>query len=133
MSVNPPCVAHCDVSAHLSCHSWLLREALRYGDKWSKRWAQEKALKLVTAELPSILASQARPLDSKLFPTWSDYLRVFVSVGGLIEGTPPSESVTSLSVDLLVEPTGELNIVAMRDQVQYIICNTNTWVRKYVQ
>lgn len=113
-------VAYCDVSVHLSCHSWLLREAQRYGEKWCKRWAQEKALKLVSAELPSIIASHARPLDSKLFPSWSHYLRVFFNEGGLIEGTPPSESVTSLSVDLLVEPTGDLSIVATRDQVRIV-------------
>lgn len=104
-----------------------MREAQRYGKKWSKKWAQEKALKLVSVELPSIIASHAHPLDSKLFPSWSDFLKVFVSEGGLIEGTPPSESVTSLSVDLLIEPTGVVSIAAMRDQVHaYTVYCTRT-------
>ena len=116
-SVMCPHTAYCDVAEHLSCHSWLVRESQRYGDKWTKKWAQEKALKLVTNELPAILASHAHPLDHTHFPTWSDFLAMFVDEGGLIEGTPPSESVTSLTVDLLIEPTGVVNIVSMRDQV----------------
>ena len=116
-SLPCPYTAYCDIADHLSCHPWLVRESQRYGDKWTKKWAQEKALKLVTTELPAILASHAHPLDPAHFSTWSEFLAMFVSEGGLIEGTPPSESVTSLTVDLLIEPTGVVHIVSMRDQV----------------
>ena len=32
--------AYLDVAEHLSCYPWALKEALRYGEKWSKKWAQ---------------------------------------------------------------------------------------------
>ncbi len=128
-------IAYCDVPLHLSCHSWLVREAQRYGKKWDKKWAQEKALQLVSVELPSVIASHAHPLDSELFPSWSDFLKVFISEGGLIEGTPPSESVTSLSVDLFIQPTGVISIAAMRDQVLYmhtvLTCTNSTLHNNY--
>ena len=112
--------AYCDVVQHLGCYAWLLKEVERYGEKWTKKWAQEYARKRVLSELPSILSCHAHPLDSTLFPSWDEFLAKFVSEGGLIEGTPPSESVTSLSVDLFIEPTGCVSIMSMRDQVTMV-------------
>ena len=42
-------------------------------------------------------------------------------VGGIIEGCPPSDSVTSLSVDVLIEPTGTTKIISAADQVSSFV------------
>ena len=33
-------IAYCDVVCHLPCYKNVLKEAARFGDKWSNRWAQ---------------------------------------------------------------------------------------------
>lgn len=33
-------IAYIDIGDHLHCYQWALKEALRYGDKWKKKWAQ---------------------------------------------------------------------------------------------
>ncbi len=32
-------IAYCDISKHLSCYTWALKEMNKFGDKWTKRWA----------------------------------------------------------------------------------------------
>ena len=109
--------AYCDVTSHLSCHSWVVKESQRYGAKWSKKWAQENAIKRILAELPGILESHAHPIDRELFPTWAEFLEQFYNQGGIIEGVPPSESTTALTVDVLIEPDGAINVLSSGDQI----------------
>jgi len=35
-------IAYCDVVTHLPCYKNVLKEAARFGDKWSNKWAQVK-------------------------------------------------------------------------------------------
>lgn len=37
--------------------------------------------------------------------------------GGVIEACPPSDTTTTISVDMLIEPTGKFNIVCLGDQI----------------
>jgi hypothetical protein len=32
-------IAYCDIAKNLSCYNAALKEMVKYGDKWSKRWA----------------------------------------------------------------------------------------------
>ncbi|KAK2552797.1 IQ domain-containing protein H, partial [Acropora cervicornis] len=118
--------AYCDVTAHLACYSWALRECQRYGDKWSKTWAHEPTLIRVSAEIPEIIAQCATPVNNELYPTWNSFLQDFLKRGGIVEACPPSDSVTALSVDVLIEPSGESTILSIGDQTSVdpvVICD----------
>lgn len=106
---------------HLPCYEWVVKEAKRYGSKWKKYWAQEQALKKISSYLPDLLTKHACVVDIALYPRWRDFLEQFLQLGGLIEGAPPSDSVTPIAVDLLIEPTGDVKLLCTLDQVT-ILC-----------
>lgn len=117
VGVNTSLLAYCDVIQYLPCYEWVVKEAKRYGPKWSKCWAQETALKKIASCLSEILSEHAYVVDTTLYPQWMDFLKHFLQVGGLIEAAPPSDSVTPLAVDLLIEPTGRVEVLCTHDQV----------------
>ncbi|CAL1540597.1 unnamed protein product [Lymnaea stagnalis] len=110
-------IAYCDVVQHLRCYKWALKEEQRYGEKWSKKWAQEAAYIKIHAEIPDILTSYAQPFNTKAYSTWEQFLRAFLSQGGIIEACPPSENITTLTADLLIEPSGVVNVLTCGDQI----------------
>ncbi|CAL8356373.1 unnamed protein product [Lota lota] len=109
--------AYCDV-CHLSCYSWGLQEYQRLGpDLWSKQCTQEHVVQKYVDEIPAWLARHARPANASCFPDWACFLKTFLGQGGLVEAYPPSHSVTCLTVDLLLEPGGEVSVLSCGDQL----------------
>ncbi|XP_038076728.1 IQ domain-containing protein H-like [Patiria miniata] len=110
-------IAYCDITPHLRCHSWAKKEAARYGEKWAKKWAQEPAYIKIRAEVPDILANNATPINKKLYSSWPKFLEAFLSQGGVIEACPPSDSVTAITVNILITPDGKVTLVSSGDQI----------------
>ena len=69
------------MARHSKSYQWIVQESVRYGSKWSKRWAQESAIRVLTRELPAILAEHSVTANKSIFPTWGHYLQAFFSSG----------------------------------------------------
>uniref|UniRef100_A0A3Q3FJX0 IQ motif containing H n=1 Tax=Labrus bergylta TaxID=56723 RepID=A0A3Q3FJX0_9LABR len=106
--------AYCD-TCHLRCYNWALQEYHRYGpEKWKREWIQ---VKIYLDEIPGWLARYARPAKTSCYPTWASFLKTFLRQGGVVEAYPPSESVTCLTVDLLLEPGGGVAMLSCGEQL----------------
>ncbi len=71
----------------------------------------------ILEELPGILEQHAIPVNRQLFPDWQTFLIVFLAQGGVFEAHPPSDSVTALTVSILIEPDMSAHILSSGDHV----------------
>ncbi|XP_029910592.1 IQ motif-containing protein H [Myripristis murdjan] len=109
--------AYCDV-CHLSCYRWALEEYRHHGpDLCNSQWVQERIRFRYLDEVPGWLAHHAQPAKSSCYPNWACFLKTFLRQGGVVEAYPPSDSVTCLTVDLLLEPGGEVTMLSCGDQL----------------
>uniref|UniRef100_A0A672YZL3 IQ motif containing H n=1 Tax=Sphaeramia orbicularis TaxID=375764 RepID=A0A672YZL3_9TELE len=109
--------AYCDI-CHISCYNWALQEYHRHGPElWNKtKWIQESVLNRYLNEIPEWLARYARPAKTLCYPNWACFLKTFLGQGGVVEAYPPSDSITNLTVDLMLEPGGEVTMLSCGDQ-----------------
>jgi hypothetical protein len=68
-------------------------------------------------EIPDLLDRHAVPANKLAYPDWNTFLMAFLARGGVLEAHPPSDSVTCLTVSLLIEPSLNVNIVASSDHI----------------
>lgn len=106
-----------NIAEHMKCYAWARKESDRYGDKWSKKWAQEPAFLKIHSEILEVLEKYALPVDNSMYSSWREFSVAFLAKGGVIEATPPSDSVTSLTVDMFIEPDGTITMVSCGDQI----------------
>lgn len=59
----------------------------------------------------------AKPANTVVYPTWDDFQTAFLSQGGVLEAHPPSDSVTSLTVSVLIEPDQSYRILSSGDHI----------------
>ena len=74
-------------------------------------------MKKVAEELADLLRQHTVMVDPAHFPTWGDFLAEIRRKGCLIQACPPSESVTALTVSVLIEPDGAVRMLSAGDQV----------------
>jgi IQ domain-containing protein H len=68
-------------------------------------------------EIPDILNKYAQPINVDTYINWSTYLNAFLSLGGIFEAHPPSDSVTALTVSMLIQPDMNIKILCSGDHV----------------
>ena len=64
-----------------------------------------------------ILDEHVQFVDTNQFDRWSNYLKVFLSHGGIIEAFPTSDTIQPITVCLAIEPDGHHSIICSGQQL----------------
>jgi hypothetical protein len=99
-------IAYCDIAMHLPCYKNLLKDA-KDRNSYTK----------ILSELPDVLDKHTIYINKTQFNCWKSYLKVFLSQGGIIEAYPPTDSITSITLCLSIEPDGHHSIICSGDQL----------------
>jgi len=108
-------IAHIDVSS-LESHQALLQahdaDPAGWENESRQRMLQERCAEQLRSELPQRVVINMR----WLWRSWRDFIQAFQRVGGVIEASP-LQITSSPSVNLLVEPDGQLRITSVHEQI----------------
>uniref|UniRef100_A0A673L831 IQ motif containing H n=1 Tax=Sinocyclocheilus rhinocerous TaxID=307959 RepID=A0A673L831_9TELE len=105
-------MAYCDV-CHLKCHPWAQQEFSRHGpEQWRTSQSQESVMIMFLEEVSHLLPSYAHPANMSCY--------IFLDTLSLLSISFHrwSDSVTCLTVDLLVEPGGDVRMLSCGDQLR---------------
>lgn len=64
-----------------------------------------------------MLQKYARPVNTQAYANWDEFSTHFLAQGGVLEAHPPSDSITSLTVSMLIEPDSTIKILASGDHL----------------
>ncbi|KAK7891221.1 hypothetical protein WMY93_023184 [Mugilogobius chulae] len=78
---------------------------------------QEPVLLRFLEEVPQWLSSHACPAKTSQHSTWAGFLQTFLRQGGVVQAFPPSDSLSCVTVDLLLEPGGNISMLSCGDQL----------------
>ncbi|TRZ03520.1 hypothetical protein DNTS_030875 [Danionella cerebrum] len=110
--------AYFDV-CHLKCHQWAQMEFSRIGtEQWRASKSQKSVMIKFLEEIPHLLKSYSQTVNTSCYPTWASFLKHFLQEGGVIEAFPPSDHVKYVSVDILLEPDGDVGLLSCADQLR---------------
>ncbi|CAF0922786.1 unnamed protein product [Adineta steineri] len=110
-------IAYCDIATYLSCYQKLMEEARKCTSNESNKLIQNDLYAKLLSELPDILDKHTIYVNKAQFNSWQSYLKVFLSQGGIIEAYPPSDSITSITICLSIEPNGQYSLLCSGDQL----------------
>jgi hypothetical protein len=78
---------------------------------------QEESYRKILSELPDVLDKHTIYINKTQFNSWKNYLKIFLSQGGIIEAYPPSDSITTITISLSIEPNGSYSLICSGDQL----------------
>ncbi len=71
----------------------------------------------ILEEIPDVLNKYGVPANLEAYPSWEQFQNAFLAQGGVLEAHPPSDSVTSLTVSVLIEPDQSYKILSSGDHI----------------
>ncbi|CAF0958808.1 unnamed protein product [Rotaria sordida] len=110
-------IAYCDISIYLPCYKDILKEADKWSNNKSLQVEKKHSYTKILSELSDVLDKHTIYVNKTQFNSWQTYLKFFLSEGGIIEAYPPSNSVTSITICLSIEPNGYYSLICSGDQL----------------
>ncbi|CAF1218443.1 unnamed protein product [Rotaria sordida] len=110
-------IAYCDIAIYLPCYKDILKEADKWSNNKSLQVEKKHSYTKILSELSDVLDKHTIYVNKTQFNSWQTYLKFFLSEGGIIEAYPPSNSVTSITICLSIEPNGYYSLICSGDQL----------------